>query len=157
MNNTDIIGMLHRVIGFMRRGSHGGCQMPPHPTEPDAAQAARTFRERGRILIQLERQDGITQKQLAEMIDIRPQSLSELLYKLEQDGLIERRACELDKRASLVFLSPIGRARIDAIREERRRFADEFLSPLSEEEKDQLAALLGKLIDAHKDAERKEG
>lgn len=168
MTNEEIFGMLHHVMGLARRGPHhvGAPTAPPPPPFSDAKtppppppppmteepacspDAVRSYRERGRLLICLEREDGIPQKQLAERVNIRPQSLSELLQKLEQDGMIERHPHELDKRTMLVYLSDLGRARLDDIKAERKRFADEFFAPLTEEEKQQLADILDKLIRA---------
>ena len=158
--NEDILGMLHRVLSLTRRNHHHPCTRSEEPAEqssPDCPPPHShhegchgvSFRERGRLLIELERNDGLTQRTLAEILNVRPQSLSELVFKLEQDGLVERRMDESDKRAVQVFLSDKGRARLDFIKQERRRFAAEFLAPLSEEERQELADLLCKLIDAH--------
>ncbi len=147
MKNEDILALIHRVTGFARRTP------PPQPENctPPSREAIRACRERGRILVELEKLGDVTQKQLACALDIRPQSLSELLLKLESDGMIERCTCDSDKRASIVTLSAKGREHIDAVKAERRHFADEFLSPLSEEEKNTLAALLTKLLEAKKE------
>ena len=156
--NEEILGMLHRMFSLTRRGIR---PCPPPPRPEDASQTppqhhhhdhdcnSLSFRERGRLLVELERQDGLTQRALAEILNIRPQSLSELVFKLEQDGLVERRMDETDKRAVQVFLSQTGRDRIEHIKQERRRFADEFLAPLNDEEREQLANLLEKLIAPH--------
>ncbi len=150
MNNEDILGLIHRTMGFARRSSAPPACPPPSP------EALHTCRERGRILVELERLGGVTQKELAAALDIRPQSLSELLCKLECDGMIERKTSDSDKRASIVSLSPAGRAHIDAVKEDRRRFADDFLKPLTEEEKQTLATLLTKLIEAKKESCRRD-
>ena len=145
MTGEEIVGMIHHIVGLLRRSA-------PHPDGKQSGQKpshpCRTFRERGRILIRLERQDGLSQKELAELLSIRPQSLSELLRKLEQDGMIERRVNEKDRRSSLVYLTEQGRAHLGAIKAARARTADEFLSVLDEEEKAALAATLSKLIEA---------
>ena len=105
----------------------------------------------------------MSQAKLAEYLDIRPQSLSEMLFKMEGDGLVTRRQSEEDRRQTLVSLTDSGRARVEAFRESQRRHAEEFLAPLSEEERRTLAALLEKLTDpcrgdgAERDAAQKTG
>ena len=62
----------------------------------------------GRILLALQRQKSISQKELGEMLDIRPQSLGELLQKLEANDYITRYRSETDKRALIVELTAKG-------------------------------------------------
>lgn len=58
-----------------------------------------------RVLIQLARQDGQTQSQLAEESEIAPAPLGRLLDRLEQQKVIERRADPLDRRAKRIYLA----------------------------------------------------
>ena len=62
----------------------------------------------GRILSALRRMNTISQKELGYILDIRPQSLGELLQKLEANGYIERRRSLTDKRALIVELTEKG-------------------------------------------------
>ena len=62
----------------------------------------------GRILLALRRMNSITQKELGLMLDIRPQSLGELLQKLESNGYITRHRSPTDKRALVVELTEKG-------------------------------------------------
>ena len=62
----------------------------------------------GRILTALRRMHSITQKELGLSLDIRPQSLGELLQKLEANGYIKRYHAPTDKRALLVELTEKG-------------------------------------------------
>lgn len=98
----------------------------------------------------------MNQAQLARELDIRPQSLSELLGKLESDGMIVRQQSEADKRQTIVTLTERGQARIAEIHEKRRQEAEDFLADLSEEEKDELYVLLKKLIDSHQETKNME-
>ncbi len=98
-----------------------------------------------RILAVLTMQDGTSQKDLAYLLGIRPQSLTQALDTLEQDGFIERKQDEDDKRARRVFLTDKGRGRAGKVAEDRKQYADDAFSMLSEEEKEQLSSILGKL------------
>ena len=62
----------------------------------------------GRILTALRRMNTVSQKELGFILDIRPQSLGELLQKLEANGYIERRRSPTDKRALIVELTEKG-------------------------------------------------
>ena len=62
----------------------------------------------GRILSALRRMHSIPQKELGYILDIRPQSLGELLQKLEANGYIVRYRSKEDKRAMIVELTEKG-------------------------------------------------
>ena len=89
--------------------------------------------------------EGINQKDLAYLLGIRPQTLGEMLQKLEQRGLIERRKSEVDGRAIEVTLTDDGRARAAEIAERRALAAADIFAVLSDEEKEQLGVILDKL------------
>lgn len=98
-----------------------------------------------RILAVLTMQDGTSQKDLAYILGIRPQSLSEALTKLEEHGFVERKKSAEDGRIVNVFLTDKGRDRAEKVAEDRKNNAEDILSVLTEEEKEQLDAILGKL------------
>lgn len=62
----------------------------------------------GRILTALRRMNSVSQKELGFILDIRPQSLGELLQKLENSGYIQRKRSTTDKRALIVELTEKG-------------------------------------------------
>ncbi|MBQ4403801.1 MAG: MarR family transcriptional regulator [Selenomonadaceae bacterium] len=62
----------------------------------------------GRILMALQRMRSATQRELGLILDIRPQSLGELLQKLESNGYIQRRRSEIDRRTLIVELTAKG-------------------------------------------------
>lgn len=116
----------------------------------DVAKRSRQLRDHGilpligqyRCLCFLEEEGEMTQKQLAEKMEIRPASMSELLYKLEKKGFIERRSSLHDKRSVVVSLSESGKAEVLSFYEKRKKAHCELLSALQEEEK----ALFGRLL-----------
>ena len=99
-----------------------------------------------RILSILYREDGQTQRDIADTLGIRPPSLSEVLYKMEESGLIERRMNEKDRRQSLVFITEEGRRTTECFLERKDEKIRSFFSPLTEEEKETLSKLLRKLL-----------
>ncbi|MBS4534038.1 MarR family transcriptional regulator [Clostridium sp. D2Q-14] len=56
-------------------------------------------RGQGRVLSLLKIQPEITQKELTYLLDMRPQSLGELLARLEQNGYITCTTSEKDRRS----------------------------------------------------------
>ena len=99
-----------------------------------------------RVLAVLMMQDGTSQKDLAYLLGIRPQSLSEALDKLESSELVERRHSEKDKRVINVYLTDAGRRRAEKVAEDRKKSAADVFSVLTEEEKEQFASIMDKII-----------
>lgn len=96
--------------------------------------------------------DGLSQTELMEKLDIRPSSLGELVAKLEKSDCVERRQNEGDKRVINVFLTEKGRGIGREFFGPRRKIAETWCAGLSEEEKEQLSGLLGKLAASMEDA-----
>lgn len=117
---------------FRRQHSHS-----PHDHRPPLA--------RERILRLIGEWEPISQTALADHLAIRPQSLSEQLAKLENDGLILRSTDERDKRVMLVSLTEAGQERRHEVENARAEQLSAFFSPLSQEEREQLFLLLQKL------------
>lgn len=57
------------------------------------------------VLARLERFEGLKQTELAEMLDLQPITLTRLLDGLADNGLIERRPDETDRRAKRLYLT----------------------------------------------------
>ena len=82
---------------------------------------------------------AVRQKDLAERMHVRPQSLGELLDKLEDSGLVVRRKDPEDGRAVLVELTDAGRA---AEREHRKNMAENIRKRFGALTDDELAEYL---------------
>ncbi|MDO4356603.1 MAG: MarR family transcriptional regulator [Clostridia bacterium] len=101
-----------------------------------------------RLLVLLLEHDGVTQRELQDLANVRSASLSEALCKLENDGLISRCKCENDRRNIRIRLTESG---LEEARRCRRRQHDDavkLFSVLSDEERRQLLVLLTKLHDS---------
>jgi len=66
------------------------------------------FRGQAHLLETVRTHDGIVQRDLAEKLDIRPSSLTEMLSKMEQDGFTERRQDNKDQRLMHIHLTGKG-------------------------------------------------
>jgi MarR family transcriptional regulator, transcriptional regulator for hemolysin len=73
------------------------------------------------VLVRVDRSEGLIQSELAEVLDLQPITLTRLLDKLCDSGLIERRPDPADRRAKRLFLTPAARPlleRLSALGEE---------------------------------------
>ncbi|MFL6776740.1 MAG: MarR family winged helix-turn-helix transcriptional regulator [Sphingomicrobium sp.] len=81
-------------------------------------------RAQWKVLFRLERQPGLRQIELADMLDIEPITLSRIVDRLEEAGLVERVADPTDRRAWRLHVT----ARAQPLIEKLRRVADEMIS-----------------------------
>jgi DNA-binding MarR family transcriptional regulator len=110
-----------------------------------------------RVLHELERHGEMTQRELQERMGIQQASLSELVKKLEERGLIQRERAESDHRQVLIRLSPLGVQHNQEMHETRMRQNQELVEVLDEDERRQLTALLQKLLNGWESQFGKEG
>jgi DNA-binding MarR family transcriptional regulator len=61
------------------------------------------------ILMQLWEEEGVTQSHLAGQMCVEPPTVTKMLQRMEQQGLIERRPDAVDARISRVYLTKDGR------------------------------------------------
>lgn len=66
-------------------------------------------RGQGRVLALLKLKDGLSTKELANILGVRVASLNETLSKMEAAGVVERKPSEQDRRVMLVYLTEQGR------------------------------------------------
>lgn len=102
-------------------------------------------RGQGRVLTILKMQPEISQKDLSYLLDMRPQSLGEILSKLEKNGYITRTPSETDRRVMNIKLTDDGMGAIGATDQE---FSfDTLFECLSEEEQKNLSGYLRRIIE----------
>src|SRR5579871_7074057 len=61
------------------------------------------------VMARLDRSEGLKQAELAEMLDLQPITLTRLLDRLCDSGLIQRRSDPEDRRAKRLFLTAAAR------------------------------------------------
>jgi MarR family transcriptional regulator, transcriptional regulator for hemolysin len=67
------------------------------------------------VLVRVEHAEGLNQSELAEGLDIQPITLTRLLDKLCDSGLIERRPDPTDRRAKRLYLLPAARPLLEQL------------------------------------------
>ncbi len=81
-------------------------------------------RAQWKVLFRLERQPGLRQIELADMLDIEPITLSRIVDRLEEAGLVERAADPADRRAWRLHVT----ARAQPLIAKLHAVADEMIS-----------------------------
>ena len=90
----DLLFLLHDVARLLRM---------------DADRRARAHgmtRAQWGLLIWLERQPGLSQKELAELLEVEPITVARLIDRLEARGMVERRPDPRDRRIWRLHLCP---------------------------------------------------
>jgi DNA-binding MarR family transcriptional regulator len=85
---------------------------------------------------------------LAEALALDESTVTRLVDRLEQDGLARRQSSTSDRRATVVGLTPEGRAALAEMQEQRRRLFTEILAALDPTERAELVRLTAKVVDA---------
>jgi DNA-binding MarR family transcriptional regulator len=94
------------------------------------AKGRGTTRAQWIVLFRLRQQEGLSQVDLAEVLELQPISLVRLLDRLVEHGLLERRHDPKDRRANRLFLTASGRQLVDDLDSLRDSIAVDVLQDL---------------------------
>lgn len=101
------------------------------------------------VMIYLHETPGLDQNTLAERLALDRTTTSAIVYRLEQQGLIERAVNGKDRRARVLRLSKKGQALHDRQRPKAQAAQDRILSVLTAAERRSLIDMLARVIDAN--------
>jgi DNA-binding MarR family transcriptional regulator len=161
-------------------GHHHGPDMPPalDGMDPLAASVFAAFRrsthvnrqlmvklmaEKGghpggaMVLRVLAAHDGISQRDLADMLHVSRPNVTAILQKMEHAGLIERSDDENDARLTRVRLTPEGRTRSEEFRSAFAAFVDVTIGAMPESDARELVRLLDQLSENAENALKQTG
>jgi len=131
IGNEELAGLFHRAAKMMARSYH-------RHSHAHHAQAR---------VYEIIRQHGVmSQAELQQMLDVRSSSLSEVLGKLEQYGLITRERNINDKRSFVISVKKGAHPPFAAPAEKGGTGVEALFSCLEEQERNQLGRLLQKII-----------
>ena len=91
------------------------------------AKSRGTTRAQWIVLFRLREQEGLSQVDLADVLELQPISLVRLLDRLVEHGLVERRSDPRDRRANRLFLTAAGRQLADDLDSLREAIATDVL------------------------------
>jgi MarR family transcriptional regulator for hemolysin len=111
-----------------------------------ADQRARTMgmtRAQWAVLLRLERNEGLIQADLAETLDVQPITLTRLIDRLCDNGMVERRPDPNDRRARFLFLTAAARPLIERITSEIEDLSETILAGVEPGAVDTMMSQLG--------------
>lgn len=88
-----------------------------------------------KVLDYLKDHDGASQKEIASGCHIEPGSLTSILNRMEQKGLIERRSLNGNRRTCYIFLTDYGVESKDLVDHQFRKIEQEAFKGINENEK----------------------
>jgi MarR family transcriptional regulator for hemolysin len=92
------------------------------------ARAQGMTRAQWGILLWLERQPGLSQKELAELLEVEPISVARLVDRLEARGMVERRPDPKDRRIWRLHLCPPAYPELGEIHHQRSAMARRLIN-----------------------------
>ncbi len=116
------LGFLIHDVSRLRRSAFDRCLKPLNVT-----------RSQWWVLAYLSREDGMTQSQLAEELDLGKVAVGGLIDRLEKSGLLRREADASDRRVNRVFLEPKSKQLIAKMRKVSHRMNTQILEGLPDE------------------------
>ena len=104
----------------------------------------------GAALATIERHGPLTPSELAERERVQRPTVTRMLARLEEDGVVQRAADPADGRSFLVSLTPAGRALLNDVRTRKDAYLAQRLQALTDEERaalDRAADVLEQLLE----------
>lgn len=102
------------------------------------ARAIGLTRAQWRVLAHLSRNEGVKQSELADILEIKPITLSRLLERLGADNWVERRMDPTDKRARRLYLTEKAKPILSELRKVALAVRHEALEGLPLADQDRL-------------------
>ena len=90
------------------------------------------------VLAKVERNEGLKQSELAEQMEMQPITLTRLIDKLAEAGLIERRVDDTDRRVNRLYLKKAARPLLAKLAVLRGELTDTALQGISPAEAERL-------------------
>ena len=98
------------------------------------------------ILLQLWREDGLTQKKLVERLDLEQATIANTLTRMERDGLILRKPHPEDGRSQCIHLTRKARALEEPATKAAQSVNEIALKSLQAEERKAFLEIMGAVI-----------
>lgn len=130
--------MNHQQFGFLL---HDVTRLYKRRFEERAAGLALTLSQ-CRTLYLLARNEGISQKKLADMAEVDPMSMVRILDRMEADGWVERHSDPEDRRARSLSITSRALSVLEQVNHIGGQTRGEALAGLTTQERNQLVSLL---------------
>lgn len=100
-----------------------------------------------RVLASLSDGDGMTVGELASRALQRQPTMTKIIDRMADSGLVERRQDEADRRKVRIFITKDGRRRVEAALKDAKTHEREVLADYTIDEADRLKAMLRAVVD----------
>ena len=87
-----------------------------------------------KVLDYLKEHNGVSQKEIAAGCHIEAASLTSILSRMEEKGMIERKMLNSNRRSLYVFLTDFGKELCDTVEQEFRNIEEIAFAGITEEE-----------------------
>ena len=98
-----------------------------------------------KVLVHLEKNEGVSQAKLAELTALEPMMMVRTLDRMEADHLLERRADPADRRARRLFLTRKARPLLEEIWRLADRTRNEMFAGISKADRDTCMRVLERM------------
>lgn len=102
-------------------------------------------REQWTILVQLWKQDGVSQQVIADETGRDKPSTTRLLDNLERDGYVDRKAAPEDRRLNLIFLTQKGKDAEQSVMQVANKALDDITAGLTAAEMETVKKVFEKI------------
>jgi DNA-binding MarR family transcriptional regulator len=100
------------------------------------------------VLILINENPGVRQTEVCDALGIQKANFVPLLNELERRGLALRKSVAADRRSSALHLTPLGNVTLQRARTIHDAYESRFVTRLGRRGRDQLLALLNKVMEA---------
>lgn len=132
--SSELYDAMQKLNRYMHRGRH-------------KAMKSKDGIHRGKmkLLALISENDGIIQRDLAEILDMRPSSMTEMLSNLENKSLIKREQDEKDRRIMHVYLTESGKEALEEVTKVNNNLSESIFNCLTVEEKEIMLNMVNKI------------
>jgi DNA-binding MarR family transcriptional regulator len=100
------------------------------------------------VLTIISENPGVRQREVCDALGIQKANFVPLLNELERRGLALRKSVAADRRSSALHLTPLGNVTLQRARTIHEAYEQRFVTRLGRRGRDQLLALLNKVMEA---------
>src|ERR1700688_2880709 len=98
-----------------------------------------------KALVRLEKNQGVSQARLAELVEVEPMTMVRILDRMEADGLLERRPDPVDRRARRLYLTRKAKPLLDRIWRVSELTRAETLTGIGRQDRETFMTLLERM------------
>lgn len=103
-------------------------------------------RAQAAVLCKLFAQDGMTQSEIAQQLAVQGATVTDMLQRMEEAGVVTRRRDPDDNRLVRVYLTDVGREKERAVIEQFLKLEDRIFADFDEAERAKMCDFLNRML-----------